>query len=134
MTAINPMPLLKEILRDAGHTDVHSDRFDATGLSASEYVFLRQVGGVTPHTDSLYRVTIEFALISKDGHDEAWNRLSKIQSDLKDRWGFRFSTGGIHRMVVRLSPTRQDIPGLPYGVGRTVSQIDFVLRTLEGWV
>jgi len=137
MTAIDPILLLKEILQAAGHASVHYDWLDgAQALASDEYIFLEQVGGVTPHTDELYRVTIKIVVYAKENpadNRESWKRHSKIQSDLKAAWGKKFTHGGIHRMINRLSPQREDILNIPYGVGRTASQFDFVLRTSEGW-
>lgn len=137
---IDPIELLKEILTSYGHTDVNSDQIESRALSATEYVFLREIGGTTAHIDRSYQPTVEVVVYSKaippetDGFKESRKRSYQIQSDLRDAWGRPFDNGGIHRVITRLAPYRQDIPGLPYGVGRTVAQYEFVLTNSEKWV
>jgi hypothetical protein len=140
MAVIDPIELLKEILEFYGHTDVNSDQIESRALSATEYVFLREIGGGTAHIGRSYQPVIEVVVYAKaippatDGFKESRKRSHQIQLDLRSAWGQPFDNGGIHRVITRLAPYRQDIPGLPYGVGRTVAQYEFVLTNSEKWV
>lgn len=140
MATIDPIKLLTEILGSYGHTNVHSGQIDATALSSPEYVFVQEIGGNTPHIDRSDRPTIEIVVYAldqtgnSDGFALSRSKSYKIQSDLRDAWGKPFTNGGIHRVITRLRPQRQDIPGIPYGVGRTVAQYDFVFTNSEKWV
>lgn len=136
MTDIDPVLIVKQVLEFYGHTDVNYQTLEARALSAPEYIFLEQVGGVVVHGNSVARATLQivlYAVESPADNRESLRRHSLVGNQLADAQGKKFPLGGIHRVINRLSPQRQDIPGIPYGVGRTVSQFDFVLRTSEGW-
>lgn len=139
MPTIDPIALLTEVLESYGHTNVNSGRIDSTALASPEYVFLEEVGGSTPHIDRSDRPTVQIVVYAMDetggdGYELSRAKSYQIQSDLRDAWGKPFSNGGIHRVITRLRPQRQDIPGIPYGVGRTVAQYDFVFTNSEKWV
>jgi hypothetical protein len=141
VAVIDPILLLTEILQSYGHTDVNSDQIESRALAPNpEYIFLQLVGGVTPHVDRVDRPTVEIVIYTKDpspnGNGFATARAAgtRVQSELRDAWGKPFTNGGIHKVITRLRPYRQDIPGLPYGVGRTVAQYDFVFANSEKWV
>jgi hypothetical protein len=140
VATIDPIVLLTEILESYGHTDVNSGRIESRALSAEEYVFLEEIGGNTPHIDRVDRPTIQVVVYAQDttgatdGFAISRSKSYQIQSDLRDAWGKPFTNGGIHRVITRLRPQRQDLPGIPYGVGRTVAQYDFVFANSEKWV
>lgn len=133
MTAIDPVNLVKEVLTDAGFTDVNSDQFEPRALSAPEYVFIEEVPGSTPHINLSYRPTIRVVVYSTGGFTVSRASAYRIQEALKAARGTAFTNGGIHRVITRVSPYRQSLSGLPYGVGRTVAEFDLILATLEKW-
>lgn len=133
MTAIDPIILLTEVLHDAGFPDVNSDRMEARALSADEYIFLEEQSGTTPHIDLSYRPTVQIVVYSKNGYAASRAISHRIQSALKAARDNSYSNGGIHRVITRMAPYRQDVSGLPYGVGRSVAQYDLILSTREKW-
>lgn len=133
MTAIDPIELVKEVLIAAGFTDVNSDRFEPRALSADEYIFVEEVPGETPHIDLSYRPTVRIVNYSKNGYTASRQTGYEIQSALRAARESSFTNGGIHRVITRISPSRQALAGLPDGVGRTVAEYDLVLSTLEKW-
>lgn len=133
MTAIDPIVLLTEVLNEAGFPDVNSDKMDPRALSADEYIFLEEQTGTTPHIDLSYRPTIQVVVYTKNGFAASRAISYRIQSALKAARQNSYSNGGIHRVITRLAPYRQDVAGLPYGVGRTVAQYDLILSTREKW-
>jgi hypothetical protein len=141
VATIDPITLLTQILLSYGHTDVNSGVIESRALAPDpEYIFLREVGGNTPHIDRVDRPTVEIVIYTKDpsptgnGYTIARAAGYRVQSELRDAWGKPFTNGGIHRVITRLRPYRQDIPGLPFGVGRTVAQYDFIFSNSEKWV
>jgi len=134
MATIDPIVLLTEVLASFGHTDINSDNVEARALSSPEYIFLRELGGSTAHIDRSNRPTMEIVVYSNTGFAGSRAKAYQIQSELREAWGQPFENGGIHRVITRIAPYRQDIPGLPYGVGRTVAQYDFILTNSEKWV
>ncbi len=140
MTFILPCSLIKAVLNDAGFDDVNYDKFETRALSADKYVFLEDLAGSTPHIAYANRPTIQVVVYCTDADDlTAKNKSLRasfdVQAALNAAWfeGKKFPEGGIHRVLTRVSPYRQDIAGLPYGCGRTVAQYDFILSNEEKW-
>lgn len=134
MTQIDPIVLLTEILTEAGHTNVHSDRIGADALASPEYIFLEEIGGQINHIGRSDRSTIQIVVYSNLGFADSRAKQYIIANQLRLAWGVPYTNGGIHRVINRLRPTRQDIPGLPYDVGRSVAQYDFIFTNSEKWV
>lgn len=135
---ILPCALLTEALNAAGFSDVNYDKFESRALSTDKYVFLEDLAGTTPHIRYANRPTVQIISYAMDEDDlTAKNRALRyafdIQAALLESVGTPFSEGGIHRVVTRVSPYRQDLAGLPYGVGRAVAQYDFILSNIEKW-
>jgi len=138
MTFILPCALIKSVLNAAGFNDVNYDKFESRALSSELYVFLEQLPGSTPHIRYANRPTIQIVVYSADqdditAKDNSLSASYSIQSALEDARGTPFPEGGIHRVITRVDPNRQDIAGLPYGCGRTVAQYDFILSNKEKW-
>lgn len=138
MTFILPCALIQQVLNAAGFPDVNYDRLDARALSAAQYVFLEQLPGSTPHIKYANRPSIQIVSYCYD-EDEvtAVNKSLRtsydIQAALEAARSTPFPLGGIHRVITRVDPYRQDIAGLPYGCGRTIAQYDFILSNTEKW-
>lgn len=138
MTFILPCALIAEALTGAGFTDVNYDKFESRALSTDRYVFLEDLAGTTPHIAYANRPTIKITVYCVHADDLTAKNNSlraafDIQNALAAARGTSFSEGGIHRVITRVSPNRQDIAGLPYGVGRSVAQYDFILSNKEKW-
>lgn len=133
MTAIDPVDLVKEVLTAAGFDDVNSDQFESRALSSEEYIFVEELPGITPHIDLSYRPTIQIVAYSTGGFRASRGIAYRVQSALRAARGTSFTNGGFHRVITRVSPYRQSLAGMPYGVGRTVAQYDLILATLEKW-
>lgn len=138
MSFILPCKLVKQVLNAAGFTDVNYGKFDARALSEPAYVFLEQLPGTTPHIRYANRPTMQIVCYVADaddvtGKDGSLRLAYNIQAALLEAVGTAFSEGGIHRVITRLDPHRVDLPGLPYGVGRTVAQYDLILASQQKW-
>ena len=138
MTFILPCALIKQVLNAAGFTDVNYDKFESRALSAEKYVFLEQLAGSTPHILYSNRPTIQVVVYCTDADDYTGKNKSlrvsyDIQAALEAARGVPFTEGGIHRVITRVDPNRQDIGGLPYGCGRSVAQYDFILSNKSHW-
>lgn len=138
MTFILPCELIKQVLNAAGFNDVNYDKFEVRALSADLYVFLEQLPGTTPHITYANRPSIQVVVYATDADDYTGKNKSlrasyDIQAALEAARGTVFPEGGIHRVITRVDPYRQDIAGIPYGCGRTVAQYDFILSNKEKW-
>lgn len=138
---ILPCLLVQQVLNAAGYTDVNYDKFDSRGLAPAEgtpYVFLEDLPGTTPHIEYANRPSLQIVVYVQDEDDYAAKNASlrtsfSIQKELQASIGTVFPEGGIHKVLTRVSPYRQDLSGLPYGVGRTVAQYDFILSNRNKW-
>lgn len=138
MTFILPCALIKQVLNAAGFSDVNYGTFESRSLSTDKYVFLEDLAGTTPHIAYANRPTMQIVSYAMDADDVTAKDRSlryafDIQNALASAIGTVFSDGGIHRVITRVSPYRQDLAGLPYGVGRSVAQYDFILSNTEKW-
>lgn len=133
MTLIDPVQLVTEVLTAAGHTEVHSDRIEARALSSTEYIFVQEQTGRTPHIRYSDRPSINLVLYSNEGFNAARRRLYTVVEELQAAQGKPFPSGGIHRVITVLRPSRGDVAGLPQGVGRTTAQLDLILSSREKW-
>lgn len=138
MTFILPCALIKQVLNAAGFDDVNYGRFEPRTLSTDKYVFLEDLAGSTPHIRYANRPTMQVVAYAMDddeitAKDRSLRYAFDIQAALLESVGASFPDGGIHRVITRVSPYRQDIAGLPYGVGRSVAQYDFILSNTEKW-
>ena len=133
MTIIDPVKLVVEILTSLGHTEVHSDRITARSLSSPEYIFVQEQTGIMPHIRYSDRPTIQILVYSNLGFDESRRLSYKIVQELQDSQGKTFASGGIHRVIPLVRPSRLDVAGLPNNVGRTSTQLDLILSSLEKW-
>lgn len=133
MTAIEVIPLIREVLFEAGFDVETGDVIDKRALSAPGYVFVEEFPGTTPHIDLAYRPTIQTVVYSSLGVSEAVRISHLIQSELREARTKSYTAGGIHRVITTISPHRQDLPGLPPGVGRAIAQYDLILSTKEKW-
>ena len=133
MTAIDAVTLVKEVLVAAGYDVEPGEDIAKRALSSAGYVFVSDLNGTTPHIDLSYRPQVQIVVYSTLGKREAVALSSRIQSSLRAARGTVFTSGGIHRVITQISPYRQDLPGIPPGVGRAVAQYEFVLSTFEKW-
>jgi hypothetical protein len=140
-TFILPCLLIQEVLNAAGFTDVNYDKFENRALAPPEdtpYIFLEDLAGTTPHIEYANRPSMQIvvyaqATTSYMAINQSLGTSQAIQKALKAAIGTAFPEGGIHKVLTRVSPYRQDLAGLPYGVGRTVAQYDFILSNKEKW-
>jgi hypothetical protein len=133
MTAIDSVTLVKEVLVAYGYDVEPGDDIAKRALSSQGYVFVSELNGTTPHIEVSYRPSIQIVVYSTLGKRAAVMLSSRIQSDLRSARGTVYPSGGIHRVITRISPYRQDLPGIPSGVGRAVAQYELVLSTIEKW-
>jgi hypothetical protein len=139
VTLIDPVQVAVQALKAKGW-DVHPEdeseaaNISKSALSSAAYVWVEEVpSGQTPHIRYSDRPTIQVVVYSNVGILEATRLGRKISTDLLDSVGIPFLSGGIHRVLTLIRPSRQDLPGLPPGVGRTVAQYELVLSTEEKW-
>lgn len=139
MTLIDPVQVAVQALAAKGW-DVHpTDEAEAANISKSAlsspgYVWVEELpSGQTPHIRYSDRPSIQVVVYSNVGINEATRLGRKVSTDLLDSIGVPFPAGGIHRVLTLIRPSRQDLPGLPPGVGRSVAQYDLVLSTEEKW-
>jgi hypothetical protein len=133
MTTIDSVTLIKEVLVAAGFDVEPGDDIAKRALSSAGYVFVTELQGTTPHIDLSYRPSVQITVYSTLGKRASVRISSEIQSALRAARGIVFPSGGIHRVITQVSPYRQDLPGIPPGVGRAVAQYEFVLSTFEKW-
>lgn len=139
MTLIDPVQVAVQALKAKGW-DVHpEDESEAANISKSAvssagYVWVEELpSGQTPHIRYSDRPSIQVVVYSNVGINEATRLGRKVSTDLLGSIGVQFPAGGIHRVLTLIRPSRQDLPGLPPGVGRSVAQYDLVLSTEEKW-
>lgn len=138
---IVPCLLVKQVLNAAGYTDVNYGKFESRGLAPAEdtpYIFVEDLAGTTPHIEYANKPSMQIVVyaLGEDEESSADNSLRisfGIQAALNSARGTPFPEGGIHRVLTRVSPYRQSLAGLPYGVGRSVAQYDFVLGNRSKW-
>lgn len=138
MTLIDPVQVAVDALKAKGW-DVHPENeseaanVSKSALSSPAYVWVEEVVGTTPHIRYSDRPTVQIIVYSNVGILEATRLARKISTDLLASVGTPFPSGGIHRVITLIRPARQDLVGLPPGVGRTVAQYELVLSTEEKW-
>lgn len=138
MTLIDPVQVAVDALKAKGW-DVHPENeseaanVSKSALSSPAYVWVEEVTGTTPHIRYSDRPTVQIIVYSNVGILEATRLARKISTDLLASVGTPFPSGGIHRVITLIRPARQDLVGLPPGVGRTVAQYELVLSTEEKW-
>lgn len=139
MTLIDPVKVVVERLKALGW-DVHPENeaeaanISKSAVSSPAYVWVEEMpSGTTPHIRYSDRPTVQIVVYSNAGIFEATRLGRKISTDLMDSVGIPGLSGGIHRVITLIRPSRQDLPGLPPGVGRTVAQYELVLSTEEKW-
>lgn len=139
MTLIDPVEVTVQALKAKGwdaHPDGESEaaNIDKSALSSPAYVWVEEMpSGQTPHIRYSDRPTVQVVVYSNVGILEATRLGRKVSTDLLGSVGIPFSSGGIHRVITLIRPSRQDLPGLPPGVGRAVAQYELVLSTEEKW-
>ena len=133
MTFIDPVELTVEVLKSKGHQDVNSDKLEARALSSPEYILVSEATGSVPHIRYADRPSIQILVYSNLGFAESRKKSYQILNELQDAQGQVFENGGIHRVITVIRPSRQDVNGLPFGVGRTLTQVDYILSNLEKW-
>ena len=139
MTLIDPVKVTVELLRGLGwdaHPDGESEssNISKNAIARPAYVWVEELpSGTTPHIRYSDRPTIQVIVYSNVGVFEATRLARKVSTDLLDSVGLPGLSGGIHRVITLIRPSRQDLPGLPPGVGRTVAQYELVLSTEEKW-
>lgn len=133
---LDPVEVVVQGLVSKGY-DVHStftqDNIDKNALSTPGYVWVEEMIGTTPHIRYSDRPTVQIVVYSNLGHGEASRLSRRIQKDLQDLQGVKFSSGGIHRVITLIRPHREDLQGIPPGVGRSVAQYELILSTQQKW-
>ncbi len=139
MTLIDPVQVAVDALKAKGW-DVHPENeseaanLSKSALSSAAYVWVEEMpSGTTPHIRYSDRPTIQVVVYSNVGILEATRLARKVSTDLMDSVGAKFQSGGLHRVITLIRPSRQDLPGLPPGVGRAVAQFELVLSSLASW-
>lgn len=139
MTLIDPVRVTVDALKAKGW-DVHpeneaeSANISKNAIASPAYVWVEELpSGRTPHIRYSDQPSIQVIVYSNVGILEATRLGRKVSTDLLDSIGIAFPSGGIHRVITLIRPARQDLPGLPPGVGRSVAQYDLVLSTEEKW-
>lgn len=139
MTLIDPVSVTVQALKAKGW-DVHPENeaeaanISKSALSSAAYVWVEEMpSGTTPHIRYSDRPTVQVIVYSNVGIIEAMRLGRKVSTDLLASAGVKFAAGGIHRVITLIRPSRQDLPGLPPGVGRAVAQYELVLSTEEKW-
>jgi hypothetical protein len=139
MTLIDPVKVTVDLLKSLGW-DAHPDgeaeaaNISKNAIASPGYVWVEEMpSGTTPHIRYSDRPTIQVVVYSNAGIFEATRLARKVSTDLLDSVGVPGVAGGIHRVLTLIRPGRQDLPGLPPGVGRAVAQYELVLSTVEKW-
>lgn len=139
MTLIDPVQVAVQALKAKGwdvhpETEAEAANISKSAIASAGYVWVEELpSGQTPHIRYSDRPTVQIVVYSNVGITEAMRLGRKISVDLMDSVGTVFQAGGIHRVLTLIRPSRQDLPGLPPGVGRTVAQYELVLSTEEKW-
>lgn len=139
MTLIDAVQIAVQALKAKGwdvhpETEAEASNISKSAISSPAYVWVEEMpSGQTPHIRYSDRPTVQIVVYSNAGIFEATRLGRKISTDLLDSVGSVFPAGGIHRVLTLIRPSRQDLPGLPPGVGRTVAQYELVLSTEEKW-
>lgn len=139
MTLIDPVQVAVDALKALGwdvHPETESEaaNISKSAISSPAYVWIEEMpSGTTPHIRYSDRPTIQVVVYSNGGIREATRLARKVSTDLLASVGIAFPSGGLHRVLTIIRPGRQDLPGLPPGVGRAVAQYDLVLSTEEKW-
>jgi hypothetical protein len=133
---VDPIAIVRDILLDAGHDNVHPDPSDQTerispeALSSEEYIWVEEDQGTTPHGLYADRPVVRVIVYSTDN---VRLRAQQIQLDLVRAHGKKFPSGGIHRILTLIKPYRQDIAGPSPGVIRFSALYELVVSTQEKW-
>lgn len=139
MTLIDAVQVVVDALKSKGwdaHPENESEAANISkgALSSAAYVWVEEMpSGSTPHIRYSDRPTVQVVVYSNVGILEATRLGRKVSTDLLSCVGVPFPSGGIHRVLTLIRPGRQDLPGLPPGVGRAVAQYELVLSTEEKW-
>jgi hypothetical protein len=141
VTLMDPVKLTVEALQLAGHTDVHPDpassveetNISVLALSSAEYIWVQEEQGTTPHIRYSDRPSVRVVVYTNLGMFRATEVGREVQKHLQDAQGVKLSSGGIHRVITEIRPAREDIPGLPAGVGRSSALYTLILSSEEKW-
>lgn len=133
---LDPVEVVVQALVAKGY-DVHGTfaeaGIDKSALSTPGYVWVEEMIGTTPHIRYSDRPTVQVVVYSNLGYAESSRISRRIQKDLEASRGTVFTSGGIHRVITLIRPHREDLQGLPPGVGRSVAQYELILTTTEKW-
>lgn len=138
MTLIDAVTVTVQALKAKGwnvhpENDAEAENISKDALSSLDYVWVEEVTGTTPHIRYSDRPTVQVVVYSNTGKLSVARLARQISTDLMDSQGVPFTSGGIHRVVTLIRPARQDIVGLPPGVGRAVAQYELILSTEQKW-
>lgn len=135
---MDPVALTVQALLAEGY-DVHpvdaleAENIEKRAVSSPGYIWVEETVGNTPHIRYSDRPTVQVVVYSNAGKPEATRLAREVQKALQDSQGKKYTEGGIHRVITLIRPSRQDLIGLPPGVGRAVAQYELILSTQEKW-
>lgn len=105
-----------------------------SALSSAGFIWVEDsLGGTTPHIRYSDRPQVDVIVYSNLGVAEATRIARQAQMALSDAIGVPLPSGGIHRVITVIRPHREDISGLPPGVGRASALYDLVLSSTVKW-
>lgn len=138
MTLIDPVQVAVDALKAKGwdvhpETEAEAANMDKRAIASPAYVWVEEMQGTTPHIRYSDRPTIQVVVYSNVGIREATRLARQISVDLQNSQGVPLPSGGIHRVLTLIRPSRQDLVGLPPGIGRAVAQYELILSTEEKW-
>lgn len=134
----DPVLVVVEALLEKGydvHPETEAERANIAkeALSSEAYIWVQEIAGSTPHIEYADRPTIEIIVYSNQGIAEATRLARQVQRDLFDSRGIKFTSGGIHRVITLIRPHREDLQGVPPGIGRAVAQYELILASQAHW-
>jgi len=103
-------------------------------LSSPGYVWVEEsLAGTTPHIAYSDRPQVEVIVYSNLGAAKATLIARQAQTALADAIGVPLPSGGIHGVYTLIRPHREDLQGLPPGVGRAIALYDLLLSNTAKW-
>jgi len=140
---MDPVAIVVDALRLAG-LDAHPTVAETNGpvtpvipkeaLSSSGFVWVEEsLAGTTPHIRYLDRPQLDVIVYSNQGVARATLIARQAQTALADAIGVPLPSGGIHRVITLIRPHREDLQGLPPGVGRAAALYDLILSSAVKW-
>jgi len=103
-------------------------------LSSPGFIWVEEsLAGTTTHILYSDRPQVETIVYSNLGAAQATLLARQAQTALADAIGVPLPSGGIHGVYTLIRPHREDLQGLPLGVGRSTALYDLLLSNTAKW-